>query len=124
MEKRIFINFDLSLRGDYKGLYKWLDKNNAEERGNGYALIKKYFYPDSELAGASDYKEKNMKLINFIRKDIKKFAEIGSSDRIYLTFETFEKESLGGIFLFGKKQATPWEGHYNESSETETDFDL
>ena len=124
MKIKIYINFDLSLRGDYKGLYKWLDKYNAEERGNGYALIKEYLFPDSEIEGVTDFKDKNFKLINFIRKDIKKYAEIGSSDRIYLTLKTLGRGNLGGAFLFGRQQATPWEGYYQESTDSEIDIDL
>ena len=122
MKINFYINFDLSLRGDYKGLYKWLDKNNAEERGNGYALIKKYNFPDSKLEGIIKEIEKDKMLINYIRNDIKKFVEIGSSDRIYITFKTIGKNNLGGIFLFGRKQSAPWEGYYQKESKIEFDF--
>ena len=124
MKIKLYINFDLSLKGDYKGLYKWLDKNNAEERGNGYALILEYDFPNSELEGITNIREKNLRLINFLRNDIKKFTEIGASDRIYLTMKNIEEGKLGGIFLFGRKQATPWEGYFQDTSESETDFDL
>lgn len=123
MKLHFYINFDFGLRGDYKGLYKWLDKNNAEERGNGYALIRKYEFPEKELEGASGYKEKNQRLITYLRTEIKEFAEIGPSDRIYMTFVPLELGKLGGIFLFGKKQASPWEGHYLNGDEAVIDFE-
>lgn len=123
MEKNFYINFDFSLRGDYKGLFKWLDKNNAEERGNGYALIKKYDFPDNELDGVTDPKEKSLKLVSYLRKDIKEVVKISPSDRIYLTFLLFETENLGGIFLFGNKQAPPWEGSFQDNDEPETDLE-
>lgn len=113
------INYDLGLRGDYKGLYKWLDKNKAEERGNCYAVIKEYNFPDEEFANEIDPKSKDKIFFRFIQKDIKSFVNINQSDRIYLTFVGFGSDNLTGGFLFGKKHTAPWEGHFVESSEQE-----
>ena len=124
MEIKLYINYDLGIRGDYKGLYRWLDKNKAEERGNAYALIKKYDFPDSELTGVTGFKEKNLKFIKFIKDDILKFATIGKSDRIYMTFNTIEIRNLGGVFLFGRNQASPWEGYYQEDSDSDINIDF
>lgn len=123
MKLNFYINFDFGLRGDYKGFYKWLDKNKAEERGNGYALIREFEFPDQELIKITDGKNKNVWVIDYLKKDIQKYAEIGSSDRIYLTLKSLFNDNLGGIFLFGKKQASPWEGHYLTEGETEMDFE-
>lgn len=124
MNVPFYISFDLSLRGDYQGLYRWLDKNKAEERGNGYAFIKSYNCPDSELEGATDFKEKNYKFANYVKKEILEYAEIGSSDRIYITLKLIDNNHVGGLFLFGKKQSEPWEGHYQDDSEISGDFDF
>jgi hypothetical protein len=123
MQIKIYISFDLSIRGDYKGFYSWLDKNNAEERGNGYAYIKDYFCPDKVFSGAKDFKEKNTMFFNYLKKDIKKFAEISNSDRIYVTLKVIDSDYIGGVFLFGRKQSSPWEG-FNNDSETNNDFDF
>ncbi|WP_461632048.1 hypothetical protein [Labilibaculum euxinus] len=124
MNINFYINYDFGLRGDYKGLYKWLDKNKAEERGNCYALIKKYNFPDSELSGITDNKEKIKKLVFYLREEIKTFVTIEPSDRIYLTFKVFESGNLGGIFVFGQKQSSPWEGHYLNDNEPEIDYEF
>lgn len=124
MKLDFYINFDFGLRGDYKGLYKWLDKNRAEERGNCYALIKGYQLSSEFFFGLTDVKEKNLKFIKHIQQEIKESVELSSTDRIYLTFALIDSNKLGGAFLFGKKQSTPWEGHYSESGDCELDFGL
>ena len=123
MNIRLYINYDLSLRGDYKGIYKWLDKNEAKERGNGYALIENYNIPESVISKSKDI-DKDATIIKYIREDLQESVDIKPSDRIYLTFKKLEDEKLAGIFLFGKPQMPPWEGTYNESSEAVIDFDL
>lgn len=124
MNINFYINFDLSIRGDYKGLYKWLDKNNAEERGNGYALIKGYHFPDSKMSGLTEMGEKNNAFAVHLRSEIKEFASINKSDRIYLTMGIIGGDKIGGIFLFGRKQASPWEGSYLDDISTDIDFDF
>ena len=42
MIKNIVLTFDFGMKGDYEGLFKWLDENNAEERGYGVAVIPNY----------------------------------------------------------------------------------
>lgn len=124
MKMKIYINFDLSIRGDYKGFYTWLDKNNAEERGSGYAYIKDYPFPEKEFRGAKDFKEKNIKLFNYLRKEIKDFAEIGTADRVYVTLKVIDTDHIGGMFLFGKSQSAPWKGYYQVEGDKNNDFDF
>ena len=107
MKITFYINFDLNIRGDYKGLYKWLDKNKAEERGNNYALIKKYDFPEKEIEGLTTIAEKNNALAKYLRKELTEYVEITKTDRIYITIKVLGGDNIGGIFLFGRSQSNP-----------------
>ena len=124
MKITFYINFDLNIRGDYKGLYKWLDKNKAEERGNNYAIIKNYDFPDSEIEGLTIVADKNRAFSNYLKNEIIEFATIGKTDRIYLTLKVLGRENVGGVFIFGRKQSNPWEGAYTEDEDNDVNFDL
>jgi hypothetical protein len=123
MKITFYINFDLNIRGDYKGLYKWLDKNKAEERGSNYALIKNYDFPDSEIKGLNTIAEKSNAFANYLRKDIVESVEIGKTDRIYITIKVLGGEHIGGIFLFGRSQSNPWDG-YADNDKNDVNFDF
>ncbi len=40
----IWLSFDLGVRGDYKGLYHWLDQHDAKECGDSFVFIGNYEY--------------------------------------------------------------------------------
>ena len=46
VKKHIVINFDLGLRGDYSGLYTWLDSRNAIECEKANAAFAMSFSED------------------------------------------------------------------------------
>ena len=123
MKITFYINFDLNIRGDYKGLYKWLDKIKAEERGSNYAIIKDYEFPETEMVGLTKIYEKNNAFAKYLRNEIKKFVNVGNSDRIYLTIAMIGTDHIGGIFLFGRRQSSPWEGAYVDEDNSEITFD-
>jgi hypothetical protein len=39
MNKALWLSYDLGVKGDYEGLYAWLDDHNAEECGNSVAFL-------------------------------------------------------------------------------------
>jgi len=39
MKKAVWISYDLGIKGDYQGLYSWLDDHDAIECGNSVAFI-------------------------------------------------------------------------------------
>ena len=123
MKITFYISFDLNIRGDYKGLYKWLDKNKAEERGSNYAIIKGYDFPVTEISGLTKVSEKNNAFAKYLRNEILQFVNISSSDRIYLTISMIDTNHIGGIFLFGRKQSNPWEGTYVDDDNSDIIFD-
>lgn len=99
MTKAIWISFDLGIEGDYKGLYKWLDKNNAVECGDNFAYIRKSI--DSTI----DLPKK-------IKDEIKEDVSIKKGDRIYIIYRNVEKK-VKGDFIFGSRKRSPWEGFSN-----------
>jgi hypothetical protein len=123
MKITFYINFDLNIRGDYKGLYKWLDKNKAEERGNNYALIKNYDFPDTKIQDLSTIADKSNAFAKYLRNDLTESVEIGKTDRIYITIKVLGGEHIGGIFLFGRSQSNPWDGYAGDDI-TDVNYDF
>ncbi len=39
MKKMVWISYDLGVKGDYEGLYAWLDDHKAKECGNSLAAL-------------------------------------------------------------------------------------
>jgi hypothetical protein len=39
MKQRIWLSFDLGIKGDYQSLYKWLDARKARECGDSVAYF-------------------------------------------------------------------------------------
>lgn len=124
MKVNFYINFDLGLNRDVKGLFKWLDKNNAVEKGNGHALIKNYNFPEEEFQNEIEGEKNSLTFVNHLRKEIKKTVKIEAADRIYLTFKTFETNDLYGVFLFGEKKPAPWRGYSLIEKESKIDLEV
>lgn len=102
MIKNIVLTFDFGMKGDYEGLFKWLDENNAEERGYGVAVIPNY-HIDKNITT-------DLGLLNSVRETLNARIKIGNSDRIYMLWPSLEKQTLQAGFVFGKQKQSPWEG--------------
>lgn len=107
MKEAIWISYDLGIKGDYPGLYKWLDSHNAKECGNSCAFLKYNFTNN---------------LRNELKLDMEENISFGSSDRIYVVaMEHSEgKDQYTGRFIIGNRKASPWEG-YAPSTDIITD---
>jgi len=101
----IWISYDLSVRGDYHGIYEWLDDHDAKECGDSTAFLR-YEYK-------SDF-------INEIKKDLSDNIDLSKRDRIYLIW--MQDDEIRGRFLFGKRKASPWKGYGSKDSEFDEDF--
>lgn len=117
IKKTIFISYDFGMKGDYEGLFKWLDENKAEERGYGIGVIKEYSYDDSSIKTDLDF----MKLI---RNELKERIKIGSSDRIYMIWNSLESNKTKAGFLFGKGKQSPWTGYAQNNQLDNFDLDI
>lgn len=108
---RIWISYDLGIRGDYEGLYKWLDMHNAVETGNSCAsFVMKFSSNDDSivkkelLESLKEVDTKNAR-IYFIRKSV-----------------LDDKTGTRGGFLIGGRKSNPWEGYAGKSSEDENEL--
>ena len=123
MKKTIYITYDFGMKGDYEGLYRWLDENNAEERGYGLALIKSYNFPNKYISKDDSENKTDIIFATRIKKEISEYTEIGKSDRIYLVFRSFNTKKMLGMFLFGNKKQAPWIG-YSQKEDDISDFEI
>jgi hypothetical protein len=105
MNKTVWISYDLGVKGDYEGLYSWLDNHNAKECGNSVAVLK-YDYLGNFLEE--------------LQKDMAQSINLARHDRIYVVWRTDHK--IKGQFLFGKRKAASWSGF--GSQEPQTDEEL
>ncbi len=85
---RVWLSYDLGLRGNYDLLYEWLDGLKAEECGESVATFK------------------TKKQCDKIAKELRDM--FGDSARFYLIFRQDGK--LTGKFLIGKRKQPPWAG--------------
>ncbi len=92
--KSVWLSYDLGVRGDYDGLYRWLDSKGAKECGDSVAYFKFDFQGD---------------LRKSLKDEISEAITMSSKTRIYVIYT--ENGSPKGSFLFGRRQATPWLGY-------------
>lgn len=104
MKKALWISFDLGVRGDYEGLYTWLDSKGAIECGDSFAFFN---YDVSE-----DITEN-------LKKEIEKHIDINKKTRIYIIFKDPTTKKMKGKFIFGTRKAAPWTGYSGDQSQPE-----
>lgn len=93
--RRYWLCYDLGLRGDYEGLYEWLDRIGAKECSEAAATFV------------------TAKTREQIKKELAKILS-ESPARIYLIAKRSDGKTMGG-FILGKRKRPPWSG-YAESS--------
>lgn len=92
----IWLSYDLGVRGDYEGLYAWLDAHEARECGDAVAVLK-YEHKDS--------------LLEELDKDLSKNVSFDKNSRIYVIFRDRTTEKNKGKFIVGKRRAATWTGY-------------
>ena len=106
MKRAIWISFDLGVRGDYEGMYAWLDKNQAKECGDSLAYLTFQFDGD---------------LLSSLTKDIEESLElVTKKTRVYVIWQDPESNKMKGRFIFGARKAPSWAGS-SGGSESESD---
>lgn len=106
MKKAFWLSYDLGIKGDYTGLYTFLDSVGAKECGDSIAFFQK------------DYGEEFLE--NLII-ELKKFISIEKTDRIYVVYIETETGKAKGKFLFGSRKRAPWEGYATKDASAEVD---
>jgi hypothetical protein len=100
-KKAIWISYDLGIKGDFPGLYAWLDNNEAKEAGNSIAFL------NYEFNGT------DTKLLSTLKKDLEKNVAFKPGDRVYVVRMRLDKgvQKISGKFIIGNRRASPWEGY-------------
>lgn len=96
MKKAIWLSYDLGVKGDYEGLYAWLDDHEAIECGDSVS----FFNFNVKLV-------KN--LIEDLKSELSENVNLTKRDRIYVIWKIGNK--VKGKFIFGKRKGSPWEGY-------------
>lgn len=104
-KKSIWISYDLGIRGDFPGLYKWLDDHNAKEAGNSIAYLM--------------YEYKGNNLLEVLKKDLEKNVQFKPGDRIYVIRMRQDNgiHKISGKFIIGHRKASPWVGYGQKESD-------
>lgn len=100
----IWLSYDLSVNGDYDGLYRWLDEHKAIECGTSVAYFKFQYNED---------------LVSELRQQLVAAVEFSRKDRIYLISK--QGTLFRGTFLIGKRKSSPWDGFGKSESTTYED---
>jgi len=106
-KKAIWISYDLGIKGDFPGLYAWLDDHEAKEAGNSVAFVNYEFHGTDE------------QLLKALERDLEKHVKFKPGDRIYVTRIRKDKSvwKPSGRFIIGNRKAAPWEGYGQKQSD-------
>lgn len=93
--KSFWLSYDLGIKGDYTGLYTFLDAVDAKECGDSVAYFKKDYGDD---------------FINALTRDLERYVKFANTDRIYIMYQG-DDATIKGRFLFGSRKRAAWEGY-------------
>jgi hypothetical protein len=96
IEKTFWLSYDLGLKGDYQGLYRWLDSVKAMECGNNFAVFKK---------------NDSLNVVQEIETDLSAKVTFKEGDRVYLIWKDAKTDKIKGQFIKGHRKPAPWEGY-------------
>jgi len=105
MRAPIWLSFDIGLRGDYEGIYAWLDEHGAVECGDSVAYLK-YEYQDD--------------LSESLEQDLRRAIEVSKKTRIYVVWREADGKTKGR-FIIGGRRSPPWAGAGGSTSQSAPD---
>ena len=97
MKKAVWLSYDLGVKGDYEGLYAWLDDHEAIECGDSVSFF-------------NFNVKKQDNIVEELKNDLSKTVNLSQRDRIYVIWKN-DDGKIKGKFIFGKRKASPWEGY-------------
>ena len=103
MKKSLWLAYDFGIKGDYTGLYTWLDNQNAKECGTGLAY---FIYNYNSTSSKFDEKA-----ITQLKEQLKANIQLSKSDRLYLIWKDKENDKIKGEFINGARKQSPWKGY-------------
>ncbi len=96
MKRAIWISYDFGIRGDYEGIYTWLDGHSAMECGDSLAFLEYEFTGD---------------LIEALKEDLKDSVDVTKKTRIYVIWRDTVSKKMKGRFILGTRKSPPWTGY-------------
>jgi hypothetical protein len=109
MKKFVWLSFDLGVKGDYEGLYAWLDSRNAKECGESFA-------------GLNFEVSDERRLPTLLKKALSKAVNLDNRSRIYVVFFDSRARKVRGQFIVGARRKPPWTGYGRALGEAEEDL--
>ena len=104
MKHQVWLSYDLSVAGDYRNLYEWLDNKDAKECGDSVAFLS-FDHPDADPRNA-------------LRDELQRSVALdGKKDRIYALVSTTGKTR--GSFIIGRRKSPPWAGYGMAAEQSE-----
>ena len=103
-KRAVWLSYDLGLRGDYAGLYTWLDTLHARECGDATAFFEV---------------EPQKNLEEWLRQELNQHVKLAPKDRVYAIFH--EGLKMRGKFLNGGRRRVPWEGYAQQEVAEDTE---
>jgi len=95
MKHFVWISFDLGVKGDYEGMYAWLDSKGAKECGDSLACLR--------------YEHESNDLLEDVKKDLNANVEFDEKkSRVYVI--RLVKGKMKGSFIFGRRRNPPCAG--------------
>jgi hypothetical protein len=95
----------LGLRGDYEGLYEWLDEHDAEECGDSVA----YMHYECDGDGLAS-----------MEQELRSAIEVTKKTRVYVVWQDRDGKTKGR-FIIGRRRSPPWAGSSSSTSESAPD---
>jgi len=103
MKRFVWLSFDLGVKGDYEGMYRWLDYHGAKECGDSMA------YFEYEYSG--NFREA-------IKKDLNSNVQLDQRrNRIYIVWKS--GTMVTGRFIVGSRRSAPWAGYSGAEEESD-----
>jgi hypothetical protein len=91
----VWVSFDLGVKGDYEGMYAWLDGKGAKECGDSLAC----FW----------FEHKSDDLLAEVKKELNDSVDLDEKkSRVYII--RLVKGKMKGSFIFGRRKNPPWAG--------------
>jgi hypothetical protein len=97
----IWISYDLGIKGDYEGLYTWLDGHGAIECVDSLAYIKFAF---------------KTSVVDELKDEMSKSVTIDKRTRIYVIYRDRVSNKQKGTFIFGGRRAGAWAGYATDKT--------
>jgi hypothetical protein len=104
MKAFIWLSFDLGVRGDYEGMYEFLDTHGAKECGDSLAGFNYEYTGD---------------LIKHLTKAVKEAINADKRSRVYVIYYDRDDKKQKGRFIIGTRKAAPWVGRAQLNQEEE-----